>query len=57
VTLERLDKALNDSGIIQNSYKCVEADKTNIKDELREACRKETLVQIAWKYCLEEQGG
>ena len=49
MTLSRLDKALKESSIIQNSYLCVTADKAEIKDKLKEACRQEEKVQIARK--------
>ena len=57
MTLARLDKALTDANIIQNSYLCVTADKLEIKEKLKEACRQEQKVQIARKYCLEEHDG
>ena len=57
VTLTRLDQALKDANIIQNSYLCVAADKPEIKEKLKQACRQEQKVQIARKYCLEEHGG
>ena len=57
VTLIRLDEALKESSIIQNSHLCVTAEKSEIKEKLKEACRKEEKVQIARQYCLEEHEG
>ena len=57
VTLIRLDQALKESSIIQNSHLCVTADKSEIKEKLKEACRQEEKVQIARQYCLEEHEG
>ena len=56
-TLERLNKALEDADIVQESYMCVTAQKSEIKEKLKEACRREMRVQIARKYCLEEHSG
>ena len=56
-TMDRLNKALEEANIIQESYMCVSAKKTEIKEKLKEACRSETRVQIARKYCLEEHNG
>ena len=39
VTLSRLDDALDDAGILDESYMCVASDKTTIKEKLKEACR------------------
>ena len=55
--MDRLNKALEEANIIQESYMCVSAKKTEIKEKLKEACRSETRVQIARKYCLEEHNG
>lgn len=57
VTLSRLDEALKEAKILQDSYMCVTADKKEIKEKLKEACRKEEPVQIARKFCLEEHEG
>ncbi len=56
-TLARLDKALKAANILKESHLCVTSDKAEIKDKLKEACRREERVQIARKYCLEEHGG
>ena len=55
--MERLNKALEDADIVQESYMCVTAQKSEIKEKLKEACRREMRVQIARKYCLEEHHG
>jgi len=57
VTLARLDDALREAGILDESYMCVTAEKNEIKEKLKEACRQEEQVQIARKYCLEEKKG
>ena len=39
VTLARLDDALREAGILEESYMCVTAEKNEIKEKLKEACR------------------
>lgn len=56
-TLKRLDEALMQAGILQESFICVTADKEEIKEKLKQACRREEPVQIARKFCLEEKQG
>ena len=52
-----MNKALEEADIVQESYMCVTAQKSEIKEKLKEACRREMRVQIARKYCLEEHSG
>jgi hypothetical protein len=49
VTLSRLDDALEDAGILDESYICITSNKTTIKDKLKEACRYKVSFYHGWK--------
>jgi hypothetical protein len=41
----------------ESSGICIEGEKDDIKDKLKDLCRTDLKVQVARKYCMEEKKG
>jgi len=54
----RLNKSFHESiKPDESSGLCVEGEKDDIKDKLKDLCRTDLKVQVARKYCMEEKKG